>query len=233
MYEQGMDERFARTPLARGTSSGIHESQSRLIENVVGRSLGFWQRHYPRLAEAFPQALGDVSVEAFHRAINAVKPSLIRVEADELTYNLHIVLRFELERALVRGDLAVADLPAAWNDGMRDLLGITPPTDREGVLQDVHWTAPMFGYFPTYALGNLYAAQFHEAACRQEPAIADGLADGQVAPLLAWLRDNVHRFGSSLTPAELVERATGSPLDPDAFTRYATAKFTAVYGLGG
>lgn len=231
MYEQGTDARFARTPLAGGTSSGIHESQSRMIENIVGRSLGFWRAHYPALVEAFPTSLGDVPLEDFHRAINAVKPSLIRVEADELTYNLHIVLRFELERALVRGDLAVADLPTAWNDGMRDLLGITPPTDREGVLQDVHWTAPMFGYFPTYALGNLYAAQLHEAACASDPAISEGLSAGRVAPLLAWLRENVHRPGASLTPAELIARATGSALDPEAFTRYATEKFTAVYGL--
>ncbi len=233
MYEQGTDPRFERTPLARGASSGIHESQSRMIENIVGRSIGFWNAHYQRLAGTFPAALGEVTVTEFHRAINAVKPSLIRVEADELTYNLHIVLRFELERALIRGDLAVADLPTAWNDSMRQLLGIVPPTDSEGVLQDVHWTGPMFGYFPTYALGNLYAAQLFEAGLRDDPSIGEELGAGRTDALLAWLRQNVHRHGKTMTPDKLILQATGAELSHEAFTRYATEKFGAVYGLSG
>jgi carboxypeptidase Taq len=181
MYEQGTHPDLARTPLARGTSSGIHESQSRMIENVVGRNLGFWQAHYPRLQQLFPDQLGSHDVMAFYRAINKVQPSFIRVEADELTYNFHIILRFELEQALLNGDLAVADLPTAWNDKMQALLGVVPPTDSEGCLQDVHWTRPGFGYFPTYALGNLYAAQFYETAVAQNPTIAEEMAQGKTA----------------------------------------------------
>ena len=233
MYEQGTDPRFERTPLARGASSGIHESQSRMIENVVGRGIGFWRAHYPRLVETFPESLEGVTVEDFHAAINSVKPSLIRVEADELTYNLHIILRFELERALVRGDLAVKDLPAAWSEGLLSLVGVAPTTDREGVLQDVHWTRPSFGYFPTYALGNLYAAQFLEAAVASDPAIGSALEDGRPGPLQEWLGKNVHIFGRSKTPDQIVMDATGSPLGHGAFTRYATTKFSDVYGLSG
>jgi carboxypeptidase Taq len=231
MYEMGTDPAFARTPLARGTSSGIHESQSRMIENGVGRSLAFWQAHYPHLQATFSEALGDVSVTDFHRAINKVQASLIRVEADELTYNLHIILRFEIEQALISGDLQVADLPTAWNDKMRELLGIVPPNDAEGVLQDVHWTGPSFGYFPTYALGNLYAAQLLEAARAQSPAVGEDLARGSTAGLLTWLGENVHRHGRVHLPAELCRRATGRPLDVGAFDRYVNDKFGAFYGL--
>ena len=231
MYEQGTHPDLARTPLARGTSSGIHESQSRLIENIVGRSRGFWQAHYPRLQSLFPDQLEDVSAEAFFRAVNKVQPSLIRVEADELTYNLHIVLRFELEQALIKGELAVAELPTAWNDKMESLLGITPPTDREGVLQDIHWSWPSFGYFPTYALGNLYAAQFFEAAQEQAPAIKAEMKAGKTDALLAWLRREIHQHGRKFKPDEIVERATGRPLDHGAFVRYVTEKFADVYDL--
>lgn len=162
MYEQGTHPDLARTPLARGTSLGIHESQSRMFENLVGRSLGFWQAHYPKLQSLFPEQLGQRTAEDFYRAINKVQPSYIRVEADELTYNFHIILRFELEQAMLNGELAARDLPAAWNAKMEELLGVVPPTDSQGCLQDVHWTRPGFGYFPTYALGNLYGAQFFE-----------------------------------------------------------------------
>jgi carboxypeptidase Taq len=231
MYEQGTHPDLARTPLARGTSSGIHESQSRMIENVVGRSHGFWRVHFGKLQSVFPNQLGDCDVDAFHRAINKVQPSLIRVEADELTYNLHIVLRFELEQALLGGDLAVADLPAAWNAKMSELLGITPPTDREGVLQDIHWSSPMFGYFPTYALGNLYAAQMAEAARAADPAVGAGLDEGEPAALVAWLRQHVHQHGKKLAPAQIAERATGRPLETGPFVRYVTEKFGALYDL--
>lgn len=231
MYEQGTHPDLARTPLARGTSSGIHESQSRMIENIVGRSLGFWQAHYPKLQELFPKQLGKHDVTAFYRAINKVQPSYIRVEADELTYNFHIILRFELEQAMLNGDLKVADLPTAWNDKMQELLGVVPPTDSEGCLQDVHWSRPSFGYFPTYALGNLYAAQFYEAAVAQNPAIAEEMAQGKTNALVAWLRENIHQHGRKFTPAELVQKATGRPLTHKPFMRYVTQKFGKIYGV--
>ena len=231
MYEQGTAAALARTPLARGTSMGIHESQSRMMENLVGRSRAFWQAHFAPLRDLFPEALGQSSAEDFYRAVNKTQPSYIRVEADELTYNFHIILRFELEQALLNGDLAVADLPTAWNDKMRELLGITPPDDRQGCLQDVHWSRPGFGYFPTYALGNLYAAQFFETAAAQDPAIVEELGRGQTGALLNWLRQNIHRHGKKFVPGELVQRVTGRPLSHDAFMRYATAKFSDLYGL--
>ncbi len=231
MYEQGTHADLARTPLARGTSMGIHESQSRMMENIVGRSRDFWQAHFPTLQRHFPEALGGSTAEDFYRAINKTQASFIRVEADELTYNFHIILRFELEQALLKGDLAVADLPAAWNDKMRDLLGITPPNDREGCLQDVHWSRPSFGYFPTYALGNLYAAQFYETAVAQNPTIAEQMAQGRTDGLVAWLRENIHQHGKKFTPGELVVRVTGQPLGHAAFMRYAWAKFGDLYSL--
>jgi carboxypeptidase Taq len=233
MYEQGTHADLARTPLARGTSSGIHESQSRMIENIVGRSLGFWQRHYPRLQETFPAQLGNYDVHAFYRAINKVQPSFIRVEADEMTYNFHIMLRFELEQAMLEGDLVVADLPTAWNDKMNELLGVVPPTDTLGCLQDVHWTRPGFGYFPTYALGNLYAAQMYETAVTQNPQIGADMADGDPASLVGWLREEVHQHGRKYTPGELIVRATGKPLSHEPFVRYITQKFSALYGIAG
>ncbi|HEX6383153.1 MAG TPA: carboxypeptidase M32 [Anaerolineae bacterium] len=231
MYEQGTLEALARTPLARGTSMGVHESQSRMIENIVGRSHGFWQAHYPRLQSLFPDQLGQHTAEDFYRAINKVQPSFIRVEADELTYNFHIILRFELEQAMLNGDLAVADLPAAWNDKMRELLGIVPPNNTLGCLQDVHWSRPGFGYFPTYALGNLYAAQFYETAVSQNPTIAEELAAGKSSALLAWLRDNIHQHGRKFTPGELVQRVTGKSLSQRPFMRYVTSKFSDIYEL--
>lgn len=231
MYEQGTDPAFARGPLARGASSGLHESQSRTMENLVGRSRGFWEARFGNLQAAFPSALGDADADGFYRAVNKVQGSPIRVEADELTYNLHIVLRFELEQALLRGDLAVADLPAAWNERMVALLGIAPPSDREGVLQDVHWTRPSFGYFPTYALGNLIAAQLFQAAVAADPAVASDLAAGSPAALWSWLGEHVHRHGKVYRPADLVVRATGRPLGVESFVRYARAKFGDVYDL--
>ncbi len=229
MYEQGTHADLARTPLARGTSLGIHESQSRMMENIVGRSRGFWQAHFPTLQGYFPEALGGSTAEDFYRAINKTQASYIRVEADELTYNFHIILRFELEQALLNGDLTVADLPTAWNDKMQELLGVTPPDDREGCLQDVHWSRPGFGYFPTYALGNLYAAQFYETAVAQNPDIATGLEKGDTSALVTWLRENIHQHGKKFTPGELVRRVTDQPLSHAAFMRYAEKKFSDLY----
>ena len=231
MYEQGTHPDLARTPLARGTSSGIHESQSRMIENIVGRSLGFWQAHYPKLQAIFPEQLGNHDVMAFYQAINKVQPSFIRVEADELTYSFHIILRFELEQAMLNGELAVADLPTAWNDKMQKLLGVVPPTDSLGCLQDIHWTRPGFGYFPTYALGNLYAAQFYETAVSQNPIIAEEMAQGKTTALVAWLQENIHQHGRKFTPSELVQQATGNPLTHKPFMRYVTQKFSQIYDL--
>lgn len=231
IYEQGTGEGLARTPLARGCSAGIHESQSRMLENVVGRSRPFWRRHFPGLQAQFPAQLGSHSAEDFYRAVNKVQASTIRVEADELTYNLHIILRFELEQALLSGDLPAAELPGAWNDGLERLLGIRPADDREGCLQDVHWSGTSFGYFPTYALGNLYAAQLREAALAADPAVGPALEEGDWAPLLAWLGREVHQPGRKYPPAELIRRATGQALSADAFIRYVTDKFGDLYGL--
>jgi len=231
MYEQGTHPDLARTPLARGTSLGIHESQSRMMENIVGRNRGFWQAHFPQLQTLFPAQLGSATAEDFYLAINKVQPSYIRVEADELTYNFHIILRFELEQAMLNGELAAKDLPEAWNAKMEELLGVIPPTNSQGCLQDVHWTRPGFGYFPTYALGNLYAAQFMETAVAQNPAIETELEEGNTDALLSWLRENIHQHGHKFTPGELVQRVTGKPLVHDAFIRYATAKFSDIFDL--
>lgn len=231
MYEQGTHPDLYRTPLARGTSLGIHESQSRMIENIVGRSRGFWQAHFPKLQEMFPAQLGGYTAEDFYRAVNKVQPSYIRVEADELTYNFHIILRFELEQAMLNEKLPAKELPAAWNAKMDELLGIVPPTDTQGCLQDVHWTRPGFGYFPTYALGNLYAAQFYETAVTQNPTIATDMSQGQTQSLLNWLRENIHQHGRKFTPGELIQRVTEQPLGYTAFMRYLTHKFSTLYAL--
>jgi carboxypeptidase Taq len=231
MYEQGTHPDLARTPLARGTSLGIHESQSRMMENMVGRNRGFWQTHFPVLQAMFPEQLHQHSAEDFYRAINKTMPSFIRVEADELTYNFHIILRFELEQAMLNGDLLAKDLPTAWNDKFQALLGIIPPTDTQGCLQDVHWSRVYFGYFPTYALGNLYAAQLFETAVAQTPAITEELNQGKTTSLVTWMRQNIHQHGKKYTPRELILRATGQPLSHEPFMRYVTQKFSDIYGL--
>jgi carboxypeptidase Taq len=231
LYEQGIDVRLDRTPLATGTSMAIHESQSRMWENFVGRSLPFWTAFYPRLKELFPEALGDVPLDEFYRAINTVEPSLIRVEADEATYNLHIMLRFELEMELMAGTLAVQDLPEAWNARMRDYLGVTPPDDAKGVLQDVHWSFGGFGYFPTYALGNLVAAQLWECIEKDIPDLESQIAHAEFGSLLGWLREKIHRHGAKPYPEELLLEVTGQGLSPEPYLRYLTRKFGEVYGL--
>ncbi len=231
LYEQGIAPDLARTPLADGASLGVHESQSRLWENHVGRSRPFWRHYFPLLQEAFPDALGDTAPEAFYRAINRVAPSLIRVEADEVTYNLHVMLRFELERGLINGSLAVDDLPRRWNEAMDDTLGVVPDTDTNGVLQDVHWAQGAFGYFPTYTLGTLMAAQLMEAIRDDLPSLAPCMAEGAFDPLLDWLRTHVHQHGRKLTAPRLLKRTTGQDLSADAWLRYATTKFGALYDL--
>jgi carboxypeptidase Taq len=217
--------------LAHGASMGIHESQSRLLENVIGRSLAFWQSRLPRLRQCFMRQLHGVSVNDFYRAINTVKPSLIRIEADEVTYTLHIILRYELERALMEGDIQVRELPGAWAELMHKYLGLKPSTDSEGVLQDIHWPQGYFGYFPSYALGNLYGLQFWEALQREIPTWEEHIASTDLAPLFAWLNKNIHCWGARKLPTELVKSATGSPLSSEPFMRYIREKYSQIYNL--
>lgn len=231
LYDMGFDPALARTPLADGASMAVHESQSRMWENLVGRSLPFWRFFYPALQQRFPQQLGSVSLEAFYKAINRVQTSLIRVEADEATYNLHVMLRMELEIALMEGSLAVKDLPAAWNQRMQDYLGLTPPNDAQGVLQDIHWSGGSIGYFPTYALGNLVSVQLWEQIQSALPDLEQQIEQGKFDALLAWLRQNVHRHGCKFEPQVLVQKVTGSRIDPKPYLRYLKQKYSAIYGL--
>jgi carboxypeptidase Taq len=231
LYESQVDPALARTPLGEGVSLGVHESQSRLWENIVGRGRPFAGWLHAQLQEAFPQQLGSVSAEAFHRAVNKVQPSLIRVEADEATYGLHIILRFELERAMISGSVALEDLPEAWNARMQQYLGIDVPDDAHGVLQDVHWSGGDIGYFATYALGNLISAQLWERAQADLPDLDAALAAGDGSSLRAWLGEHVHRHGRTYPPRELVARATGGPIAVQPFLDYLNTKLRPIYGL--
>lgn len=231
LYEQGIPASLNGTPLAQAASLGIHESQSRLWENQVGRSLPFVRFVLPMLKSAFPSVLSAATADGFYRAINKVEPSFIRVEADEVTYNLHIAMRFELECALISGELAVNDLPEAWNAKMKAYLGITPPNDAQGVLQDVHWSIGLIGYFPTYSLGNLVSAQLWNSVSLAIPDLNAQIESGNFTNLLEWLRNNVHAFGGKYTPDELVRKATGSALSPSHYVRYLTSKYGLIYNL--
>jgi len=231
MYEQGVDPALDRTPLIGGASMALHESQSRLWENLVGRSRPFWSFFYPRLQQLFPSQLGNVSLDTFYRGINRIEPSLIRTEADEATYNLHIMLRLELEIALMEGSLEVKDLPEAWNARMKEYLGLTPPDNARGVLQDVHWSQGYFGYFSTYALGNLVSAQIWEALQADIPDLEKNISEGNFKPLLSWLREKVHRHGSKFEPQDLIRRVTGTGITPEPYMRYLTAKYGEIYHL--
>jgi carboxypeptidase Taq len=232
LYEQGVDRSFEGTPLAGGTSSGVHESQSRLWENLVGRSRGFWTYFYPQLQSVFPEQLGQVPLETFYRAINKVARTLIRTDADEVTYNLHVMIRFDLELALLEGSLAIADLPEAWNERYRSDLGVVPTSDREGVLQDVHWfTGQIGGMFQGYTLGNIMSAQFFAAALNAHPQILSQIQTGDFTTLHQWLKQNVYQHGRKFTPSELIEQATGSPLTIEPFIRYIEQKYGEIYTL--
>lgn len=231
MYEQGINPAYERTSLAHGTSLAIHESQSRMWENLVGRSLPFWGFIYPKLKRAFPSQMEGVSLKNFYRAINKVQPSLIRVNADEATYNLHIMLRLELEIAMVEGKVAMKDLPEIWNTKMKDYLGIVPPNDAQGVLQDIHWSYGSIGYFSTYALGNLVSAQLWEKINKDVKDLADQIQKGKFDSLLGWLRENVHKHGRKYNPQDLVQRITGSKITAEPYVRYLTGKYTDIYGL--
>ena len=231
LYEQGVSRAYHRTHLEGGTSLGIHESQSRLWENLVGRSRPFWEHFFPTLRSRFSGQLGAVTLDQFYRAINRVEPSLIRVEADEATYNLHIMLRVEMEIALVEGRLDAAQLPDEWNRLMEEYLGVRPPDDASGVLQDVHWSAGLFGYFATYTLGNLVSAQLWDALQEKVPTRDDLIRRGDFSPLLSWLRTQVHQYGRKYEPQELVQRITGSPIGPEPYLRYLRGKYGEIYGL--
>ena len=224
LYEQGIAAAHHRTMLEGGASLGIHESQSRLWENLVGRSRPFWTRFFTPLQARFPSQLGDVTLDQFHKAVNRVQPSLIRVEADEATYNLHVMLRVELEIALIDGTLRVDDLPEAWNARMQEYLGLTPPDAASGVLQDIHWAAGLFGYFATYTLGNVVAAQLWERFAEVHPSRDEEIARGEFGALLAWLRSELHRHGRKFQPQELVQRITGRPISPEPYLRYLEMK---------
>jgi carboxypeptidase Taq len=228
LYEAGIAPELARSPLGAPVSLGIHESQSRLWENIVGRSRPFCAWVLPSLREHLGPALGGIDAEQLYRAVNSVQRSLIRVNADETTYNLHIALRFELELALIEGALEVDDLPSAWNEGMQRLLGIEVPDDAQGVLQDVHWGAGLFGYFPTYTLGNLVAAQLWIQLLADVPDMEERIGRGELAPLRAWLGENIHRHGRKFPPRELLHRVTGDTLRPEPFLEYLRAKLADV-----
>jgi carboxypeptidase Taq len=232
MYEQAVDPALAGTPLGHGVSAGVHESQSRLWENIVARSRGFWDYFYPLLQRAFADQLARVPLETFHRAINKVARSLIRTDADEVTYNLHIMLRFDLELKMLEGKLAVKDLPEAWRAAMRADLGITPPDDRDGCLQDVHWySGGIGGAFQSYTIGNILGAQFYGVACKAHPEIPGAIARGEFGTLHAWLRDNIYRHGAKFPPNELVKRATRSAMSIKPYLGYLREKYGALYRL--
>lgn len=231
MYEQGSPEHLDHTILAGGTSLGVHESQSRMWENIVGRGLPFWNHFYGQLQSTFPEALGNVDLDTFYRAANKSEPSLIRVEADEVTYNLHIMVRFDIEVAVLNGDLAVKDLPEAWNAKYEEYLGIRPPNNRLGVLQDIHWSLGIMGYFPTYALGNLLSVQFYELALKDHPSIPDEMAEGKFDTLLNWMREHIHQHGRKYSSPELVKRVTGGAIQTGPFLGYIRQKFGQLYDL--
>ena len=224
LYEHGVDPALERTPLCSGASLALHESQSRLWENLVGRSRPFWLWFYPRVQEAFPEQLGDVELDRFYRAINRVRPSLIRIEADEATYSLHIFLRFELEQELIAGAVDLRELPEIWNARTADYLGIEVPDDARGVLQDVHWSAGAIGYFPTYALGNVISVQIWERVLEAIPDLDDQFERGEFGALREWLREHLYRHGRKFTPRETLERVVGGDLDPEPYLAYLNAK---------
>ena len=231
LYDLGSDQLYERGPLAGGASLAIHESQSRMWENLVGRSLSFWEHFYPEFQKLFPARVGNIDLKTFYKGINKVEPSLIRVNADEATYNLHIMVRLELEIGMIEGAMKVKDLPDIWNVKMEEYLGIVPPDDAKGVLQDIHWSGGMLGYFSTYALGNLISAQLWERINEDIPDLPDQFREGEFGALLTWLREKIHVHGRKYGPQELVQRVTGSKINADAYVRYLKQKFSDIYGL--
>lgn len=231
LYEQGLDPQHYGTPMGEAMWMGIHESQSRLWEKLIGQSLPFWRHFFPRAREMFHDTLHDVKLDEFYRAVNHVQPGWNRVRADAVTYDLHILVRFELERALISGDLSPADLPAAWNEKYRDYLGVVPLSDSEGCLQDGHWSAGQFGYFPVYTLGNICAAQLNAAARRDLPGLDEQIERGEFASLLSWLRENVYQHGQRYSTTALLQRITGEPPDPRFLVDALRSLYTELYGV--
>jgi carboxypeptidase Taq len=231
MYEQGSKQDFERTPLAGGASLAVHESQSRMWENLVGRSLPFWKHFYPRFQELFPEQVGNVDLMTFYKGINKVQPSLIRVEADEATYNMHIMLRLEMEIGMIEGTIDIKQLPEIWNTKMEEYLGVIPPNAARGVLQDIHWSSGLMGYFSTYALGNLISAQLWEKINQDIPNLQDQIQSGKFETLLGWLREKIHVHGRKFEPQELVQKVTGSKIDPTAYLKYLNDKYSQIYGF--
>jgi carboxypeptidase Taq len=231
IYEQNIDPKLINTPLGTGASMGIHESQSRFYENIIGRSRNFWRRYYSKVQGAFPAELRGAGPDDFYRAVNRVHPSLIRVEADELTYNLHIILRYEIEKALIGGECRVAELPSLWNEKMKQFLGVQPRNDAEGVLQDTHWSGGAFGYFPSYTIGNIYSAQFGAAMERAGLNPGELVASGDFGRIKQWLGRQIHCYGKSKTPAEILKGATGETIDAGYLVRYLERKYQEIYGI--
>ncbi len=231
LYENGISPALERTPLCRGASSGLHESQSRMWENLVGRSRAFWKFFYPKLQDAFPDQFKRVDMETFYRAINKVQPSLIRVEADEATYNLHIILRFELEQEIMEGKLALRDLPKVWNARMKEYLGVNVPNDAQGVLQDIHWSMGSIGYFPTYSLGNIISAQIWEKVLVDIPDLYAQFERGEFMALREWLREHLHKHGRKFTPKETLQKVVGGSIDVEPYVRHLKSKLGEIYGV--
>jgi carboxypeptidase Taq len=231
LYENGIDSALERTLLCRGASSALHESQSRLWENLVGRSRPFWKFFYPKLQAAFPAQFQNVELETFYRAINKVQPSFIRVEADEATYGLHIIVRFELEQEIMEGKLALKDVPEAWNARMKQYLGVDVPDDAQGCLQDVHWSGGMLGYFPTYQLGNIIGAQIWEKVRADISDLDAQFECGEFMPLREWLRTKLHRHGRKFTPKETLAKVVGGAIEVAPYIRYLKAKFGEIYNI--
>ncbi|MFH2039314.1 MAG: carboxypeptidase M32, partial [Chloroflexota bacterium] len=231
LYGLGIGRNLNCTGLDGGASLAVHESQSRMWENLVGRSLPFWEFFYPRLQEIFPSQLSNVSLDSFYKGINKVQPSYIRVEADEATYNLHIMLRLELEIAMIEGEVAIKDLPAIWNTRMEEYLGVTPPNDAQGVLQDIHWSFGGLGYFSTYALGNLISVQLWDKINRDLPNLTDQIRQGKFSELLDWLIKNIHQHGRKFEPQELVQKVTGSTINSGPYLKYLNNKYSQIYNI--
>ena len=230
IYEQNIPDELLGTSLAVGASMGMHESQSRFYENILGKSMEFWSYFYPKFQEAYKELEG-VDLMSFYRAVNCVEPTLIRIDADELTYSLHIIIRYEMEKLLINSDVNIDDVPELWNEKYREYLGVEPKNDAEGVLQDVHWSGGDFGYFPTYALGNLYGAQIFNKLKEEIPDWNQKIRNGDFSPITEWLKEHVHRYGATLKPAELIKKVTGEELSAKYFIEYLNDKFGKLYSL--
>jgi len=232
LYELGLPkDKFKDTVISDAPSLGLHESQSRFWENMIARSIHFWNYFYPVFQKTVPKHLNDINIKSWYQYVNQVRPSFIRVEADELTYCLHVILRFELELALINGEIKVSELPQRWNEKMNEILGITPKNDKEGVLQDMHWSGGSFGYFPTYAIGTIYASQLFKQLSQENPNVNSEIGQGNFANILSWLREHIHKHGRLMTADEIIRKTCGEGLNPKIFVTYLKDKYYPLYGL--